>query len=143
MLKKSITYEDFDGNTQTEIFYFNLSKTELLELEFAEGNSFADQLKKIAATPENPKLIAIFKEIILAAYGEKSEDGKRFIKNEKLREEFTQTAAYNALFMELATSEGSALEFIRGILPADLSAEIDKELKTAANAAPILPPPAV
>lgn len=133
MLKRNITYTDFNDVETTETFYFNLSKPELLELELSENGGFGDTLKKIIETKDNQTLISLFKKIILSAYGQKSEDGKRFIKNDTLREEFSQTAAYNALFIELATDDKAAVAFIRGIIPADMSVELDKEIKSAAN----------
>lgn len=140
MLKRSITYTDFNDKEATEVFYFNISKSELLELEVSTEEGFGESLKKIVAAENSKVLIETFKKIILEAYGQKSEDGKRFIKNDKLREEFSQTAAFNALFMELATNDNAASEFIRGIMPADMSAELEKEMKEIANT-PVLPPP--
>lgn len=136
MLKHNITYEDFNGNTVTETFYFNLSKSELVEMQFDTEGGFAESLQKIVATQDSKALIAEFKKLILASYGEKSEDGKRFIKNDQLRDEFKQTAAYNALFVQLATDDSAAAAFIQGILPKDIS----EEVKTKAEA-PALPPP--
>lgn len=130
MLKREITYEDFNGNTHTESFYFNMSKPELIELEVEHQNGFDGMLQKIIDTKDNKELIAQFKKIILMAYGIKSDDGKRFIKSDELREEFEQTAAFHTLFMELATDDKVAAVFISGILPADMRDNVEK---TAAN----------
>lgn len=127
MLKKLITFTDFNGDTQTEAHYFNLTQSELIELEL--GLNFGESLKTIAASQDPQALIAEFKKVILGSYGEKSADGKRFVKSDQLRLEFSQTAAYNALFMELATNDNAALEFIKGILPADMSDGVEKEMK--------------
>lgn len=128
MLKRSITYTNFNGEQVTEDFYFNMSKSELVELEFEKGEGFGDKLKRIVNTKDNPSLIAEFKRLILGAYGVKSEDGKRFVKNDTLREEFSQTAAYQELFVELATVEDAAVNFIKGIIPADMSAGLDQAM---------------
>lgn len=120
MLKRDITYEDFDGTTVTDTFYFNLSRTELIDLELSYEGGLEAAIKRIIEAKDVKSLIVEFQKIILAAYGKKSEDGKRFIKNEELREEFSQTAAYDALFIELATDADKATEFVRGILPTQL-----------------------
>lgn len=134
MLKREITYEDFDGNQVTDIYYFNLNRTELVELEVGYEGGLQAALQRIIESKDNKQIISEFKKIILMAYGVKSEDGKRFIKSEKLREEFTQTAAFDALFMDLATNENAGANFINGILPKDLVKDANQaelELKTA------------
>ncbi len=118
MLKKSITYEDYNGETHTDDFYFNLTKAELIELEVSDAtDGFADSLKRIAASDNGHDIIEAFKRIILLAYGKKSEDGKRFIKHDDITEEFTQTEAYSNLFMELATNADEAVAFINAVVP--------------------------
>lgn len=129
MLKRNITYEDFNGKTITETFYFNLSKAELVEMEYNYKNGFAAEIEAISKAEDNKSLIAIFKDLILRAYGEKSEDGKRFVKNDELREQFSQTAAYSELFMELATNDKAASDFISGIIPKDMSEAVEEEIK--------------
>jgi hypothetical protein len=117
MLKKTITYEDFNENQRTEDFYFNLSKAEILEMEMGVSGGMTQMLNKIVAEQDGKKIIEVFKEIISKAYGEKSPDGKRFIKSEELFVAFSQTEAYSQLFMELATDTDAASEFINGIIP--------------------------
>lgn len=117
MLKKEITYTDFDGNERKETFFFNLSKAEALEMEMGVVGGMTQMLNKIVESQDNKKIIETFKEIILKAYGEKSPDGRRFIKSPELSAAFSQTEAYSELFMELATDEGAAAAFINGILP--------------------------
>lgn len=139
MLKRTIKYTDFNDQQVEEVLYFNLTKAELLEMELSANNGFGDTLQRIIAAKDNQALIAEFKKIILGSYGKKSEDGKRFIKSKELREEFEQSAAYSELFMELATDENAASDFIRGVIPTDLGQELDKEIKEAGKNA--LPPP--
>ena len=122
MLKKTITYTDYNGNERTEDFYFNLSKAELSEMELSAEGGLAETLKRIIAAQDGKQLVAIFKDLVLRSYGEKSPDGKRFIKSEELRTAFSQTEAYSDLFMELATNDKAAVEFVNGIVPSDVSA---------------------
>jgi hypothetical protein len=117
MLKKTITYEDYDGNKRTEDFYFNLSKAEIMEMELSVSGGMTQMLNRIIAEQDSEKIIKTFKEIILKAYGEKSPDGKRFIKSEELSTAFSQTEAFSQLFMELATDADAAAKFVNGIIP--------------------------
>lgn len=124
MLSKSIKYTDYNGVEREEVFLFNLSKAELMEMEMGTTGGLGEMIRKIIATQDTPQIIKIFKELILKAYGEKSADGKRFIKvDEKgnpLSVAFSQTEAYSKLFMELATNDIEAAKFVRGIIPADV-----------------------
>lgn len=121
MLKKRIKYTDYDGNEREEDFYFNLSKAELVELELTTEGGLEQMIQKITDTRDMPKLIELFKRLILMSYGEKSENGKRFIKSKELSDAFAQTEAYSELFMELATDDKAASEFINGIVPQGLA----------------------
>jgi len=117
MLKKTISYTDFNETERTEDFYFNLTKAEVMEMEMSTDGGFAERVTKIVAAQNVPAIIKIFKTLILDAYGEKSPDGKRFIKNQELTDSFVQTEAYSNLFMELATDEDAAAKFVNGITP--------------------------
>lgn len=121
MLKKTITYTDYNGSERTEDFYFNLTKAEVMEMEMSTTGGLAEMIQRIVAAQDAPAIIKIFKDLVLKAYGEKSPDGKRFIKNEELQTAFSQTEAYSILFMELATDADAAAKFINGIVPADVS----------------------
>ena len=120
MLKKTIKYTDYDGNEREEDFYFNLSKAEITEMELSKEGGMSEYIKKISATQNGPELIKLFKDIIIKSYGEKSLDGKRFIKNKELTEAFTQTEAYSELFVELASNADEAVKFINGIMPKNM-----------------------
>ena len=124
MLKKTIKYTDYNGVERTEDFYFNMSKAELMEMELGTTGGLAETINKIVSEQDQPAIIKIFKDIVLKAYGEKSPDGKRFIKSKELSEAFAQTEAYSELFMELATDADAASKFINGIIPADLSKQL-------------------
>ena len=124
MLKKTITYTDYNGNERTEDFYFNLNKAEIMEMEMSTSGGMGEMIQRIVAAQDGPSIIKIFKDLILKAYGEKSPDGKRFIKidenGNRVADEFAQTEAYSNLFMELATDADAASKFINGIIPADI-----------------------
>lgn len=119
MLKKTITYTDYNNVERTEDFYFNLSKAEIMELELSTTGGLAEMINKIVAEKNAPAIIEIFKKLILKAYGEKSPDGKRFIKSDEIAAAFSQTEAYSQLFMELATDADAAAKFVNGIVPVE------------------------
>ena len=120
MLKKTIEFVDYDGNKRKEDFWFNLSKAEIMEMELLQDGGLEKLIQKIISTQDLPELVILFKALILKSYGEKSPDGRRFIKSDKLTEEFTQTEAYSQLFMELATDSDAAAKFVNGIIPSDV-----------------------
>ena len=130
MLKKTIAYIDYDGNDREEDFYFNLSKAELTELQLSTSGGLQKMIENIIKTKDIPRIIEIFKKIIIASYGIKSPDGRRFIKSKEITDEFTQTEAYSILFMELSTDAEAAANFISGIIPADLKKEFEEAQKT-------------
>ena len=130
MLKKTITYTDYNGIEKTEDFYFNLSKAEIMEMEMSTVGGLAEMIQKIVAAQDAPAIIKIFKDLILKAYGEKSPDGKHFLKEDEngrpLADKFKQTEAYSILFMELATDADAAAKFVNGIVPVDMEKEQNK-----------------
>lgn len=117
MFKDTRTYTDYNGVSRTEDFYFNLTEAEVMEMELGTAGGLAEMIKSIVAAQDAPSIIKIFKDLILKAYGEKSPDGKRFIKSEELSIAYSQTEAYNRLFMELATDADKAAKFVNGIIP--------------------------
>ena len=133
MLKKTITYNDYNDVERTEDFYFNLSKAEIMEMEMGTTGGLAEMINKIVQTQDAPAIIKVFKDLILKAYGERSADGKRFEKkNGTLAEAFAETEAYSQLFMELATDADAAAKFVNGIIPRDMQqdvANMPKQLK--------------
>ena len=134
MLKKIITYTDYNGVERTEPFYFNLSKAELMEMELGVTGGMTEMLDKIIAAKDAPSLMKTFKEMIMKSYGVKSDDGKRLIKSEELSIAFTQTEAYSVLFMELITDDKAAADFVNGIIPNEIQAEVAAQTaQTAQN----------
>lgn len=117
MLKKTITYIDYDGNSRTEDFYFNLNETEVTEMEVSEKGGLVATIELLVKEENFKRIVEILKSVVLKAYGQKSIDGRRFVKSEELRTEFSQTEAFNTLFMELATNSETAAAFINGIIP--------------------------
>ena len=139
MLKKTITYNDYNGVSRTEDFYFNLSKAEIMEMEMSTAGGMEQMINKIIAAQDTPAILKVFNDIILKSYGEKSADGKRFIKNKELTDEFTQTEAYSNLYMELSTDANAAAAFINGIIPVDVPKQVMQEAAVQATSATITP----
>ncbi len=133
MLKKTITYTDYDGNERTEDFYFNLNKAEVMEMEMGTTGGMTKMLERIVAEQDSRRIIEVFKEMIVRSYGVKSPDGKRFMKSPELADAFTQTEAYSNLFMELATNHEAAAAFINGIIPQTAEAAAAPAAVPAAN----------
>lgn len=127
MLKKTITYKDYNGTERTEDFYFNLTKAEVMEMEMSTSGGLAEMIENIVKAQDSPSIIKIFKNLILKAYGEKSPDGKRFMKvndaGVPLSVAFSQTEAFSILFMELATDAEAASNFVNGIIPSSGNAK--------------------
>lgn len=117
MIKKTIKYTDYNDLEREEDFYFNLNKAEVTEWENSVDGGLSARMEKIVATADQTKLVPLFKDIILRSYGEKSPDGRRFIKSEELSTAFSQTEAFVNLFMELSGNAEAAAEFVNGITP--------------------------
>lgn len=117
MFKKTIKYVDYKGNEREEDFYFNITKSELVEMELAQKGGMSEYLEKITKAQTKDELILWFKKIILKAYGEKSEDGRRFMKSDEIAKAFSETEAFNQLYMELITDEGKAADFVNAVVP--------------------------
>ena len=126
MLKKTITYTDFNDVERTEDFYFNLTEAELTDMNLDENGGLAEKLQKIIDSKEIKQIKDYFKWIGLKSYGEKSEDGRRFMKSPEITKAFEETQAYSDIWMELAYNEDSASEFVNGIMPKKLIAEANK-----------------
>lgn len=122
MLKKTVTYKDFNDVERTEDFYFNLTEAECVEWQMGTEGGLVEMIEKIVAAKDSKSLIALFKDLVLKAYGEKSPDGRRFMKNDAIREAFSQTNAYSIIFMELASNDIAASDFIKGVIPKKVDA---------------------
>lgn len=139
MLKKTITYTDYDGVQRTEDFYFNLSKAEITEMELSMEGGMRAYIQKIIAAKSQLALVTLFKEIVMKSYGKKSPDGRLFMKNDAIRAEFEAHPAYSMIYMDLVTDEAKASAFVNGIMPADAqNVNPAMEMAATANAAPAL-----
>lgn len=118
MLKKTITYTDYNGVERTEDFMFNLTKAEILEMQLTKDGGMDAAIKKIVDAKDAPEIMKVFKDLILKSYGIVSDDGRRFIKSKEISDSFAQTEAFSMLFMELATDTDAASAFVNGIVPA-------------------------
>ena len=136
MLKKSITYVDYNGEKQTDDCYFNLSKAELLEMEMSEKGGFENYIRKLMEEKDNKKIYKLFKDLILMSYGQKSADGRSFIKKKMvdgqmiyLKDEFEQTEAFTELMMELISGGDEAMaKFINALIPKEIAEQAAKQL---------------
>ena len=117
MLKKTIKFTDFDGLERKEDFYFNLTQAEIAEMELSTEGGLVKMVNKMIETKDNPKLVALFKDLILKSYGEKSPDGRKFMKSAEIRDGFEQTQAYSELFMMMLSDDKVAADFVNGIVP--------------------------
>lgn len=135
MISITKTYKDFNGVERTETKLFNLSETEIMEMELGTAGGVAEMLKSIVDAKDQPTIIKFFKEFILKAYGEKSADGTYFEKSDEMAHKFSCTQFYNLLFMELATDSDKAANFVNGVIPQNIN------IKTTENATlvPIAP----
>ena len=136
MYKKVIEYKDYDENPRKETHYFNLDESEIMEKEWSTNGGLTNLLKGLIEKQDQAKLVGFYKELILMSYGEKSNDGKYFMKSPEITDAFVHTRAFSALYMELATNEEEALKFINGIIPG--SNTITKE-QIDENLAELLP----
>lgn len=124
MLKKTITYETFDGEEKTEDFFFHLSKADLVEMEMSSKGGLKAHLERIIKSQDGRAIMDEFKKLVLGSYGKKSDDGTKFTKTAELREEFLSSPAYDVLFMELVTDATKAAEFVNGIIPKGLAEQV-------------------
>lgn len=125
MIKKTMTYIDYNGNERTEDFYFNLSKAELTRMEMSINGGLAERINRIVAAQDVPAIIEVFEDLIQKSYGIKTLDGRGFVKKKEDLEAFMATEAYSDLFMELATDSAKASEFINGVIPANLAKQLE------------------
>lgn len=128
MLKKTVTYTDYFGEKHTEDFYFHLPKAELTELALDEGGILGKLQSLTSDAAKGSEILAFFKMFLLKSYGERSEDGKRFIKSEEAQKEFSQTAAYDQILGDLVTYADDPVEFMKAVLPADLAKAAEEEM---------------
>lgn len=125
MLKKTIKYTDYNGVERTEDFYFNLTMAELTKMNLGITGGLANLLKQIIMAQDTPAIISLIEDLLQRSYGVKTNDGKGFRKTKESLDDFMSTEAYSILFMELATDDVKAANFVKGIIPADLAQKVD------------------
>lgn len=130
MLTKAITYTDYNGNKKTKNFYFNLTRTELAKMELSNKAGMEETIKQMINEDDREKIINLFETLVLGSVGEKSADGERFEKSEKIRQDFVNHPAYDILFMELISDSKSMADFINAILPTDIAEATKDNTKT-------------
>lgn len=124
MYKKIIEYEDYNGNKRKEPFYFNLEESDIIRYNFSHDGGYQNYLSRLLATNKAEEAFELFEKFIADSYGVKSDDGKTFVKNEKVLNEFKQSRAYSNLLMELVTVPGASDKFFEGIMPAAMLAQL-------------------
>ena len=129
MFKKTVKYTDYNGVEREEDFYFDLNSAEITEMELSQEGGMSNLIKKITDAKDMPSLIKLFKELILKSYGEKTPDGRFFVKDEETAKRFQFSPAYSIIFMELATDENKATEFINSIIPQEAISKVKTELE--------------
>lgn len=133
MLKKTITYTDYNGLERTEDFYFNLTKSELIKTEMTTDGGYGELLSRIGKAKNAPEIMRQFERLIKMSYGERSDDGRRFIKSKEISDAFAQTPAYDTLFCELCTDADAAVKFANAIIPEDMKQKDSEVIDFARN----------
>lgn len=129
MLKKTVTYSDYNGVERTETFYFHYTEAEILDMEMSTEGGFAERIQKIIDAKDQVSLMKLIKKFVIDAYGIKSEDGKRFIKNDKVKTEFLESPAYSKIWMELVMDDEVAADFVNNVIPSDMKGTLEGLIK--------------
>ena len=129
MLKKTVTYTDYNGIERTEVFYFHYTEAEILDMEMSTEGGFAERIQKIIDAKDQVSLMKLIKKFVIDAYGIKSEDGKRFIKNDKVKTEFLESPAYSKIWMELVMDDEVAADFVNNVIPSDMKGTLEGLIK--------------
>ena len=126
MFKYTITYTDFNDIERTEDFFFHLTTPELIEMQLTSNEGYDKHVERIIKAESAKELIDTFKSILFKSYGEKSQDGRRFVKSEEISRNFSMTPAYTELFMKLATDDVFAAQFMKGLIPKNFEEDVKK-----------------
>lgn len=122
MIKKTVTFTNYNDQEVTKSYYFNIDKLEAAELELEYGD-LIETVEELLESSDGKKVYGIFKEIILNAVGQKSADGNSFIKNQQIRDEFAGSPALGEIIMDMFKNPEAAGPFLEGMLPASMLAE--------------------
>lgn len=138
MVKETVTFEDFNGVTRTQDYYFNMMESELIELQYSVQGGLASMLEAIIAAKNEPEIVKVFKKILLMSYGRKTPDGLGFEKSEELSRQFACTPAYSKIFTRMCQDENAMAEFINKLIPSDMAKKLDElQKESRADAAPL------
>lgn len=137
MYKKTIKFTDYNGTEREEDFFFNLNESETIKWEYSYPGGFSAMMVRITQAQDIKEIIDVFEELIRQSYGEKSPDGREFVKSPKLVERFMQTEAYNKMFMELCSDSKAAADFFNNVLPESIRSEAAKEAAATPKLVPV------
>jgi hypothetical protein len=126
MIKKTVTYTDYNGIERTESFYFHFTQAELVDMEMSTEGGFAERIQRIIDAKDQTSLLKVIKQFVLDAYGVKSDDGRRFIKKPEVKEAFVECPAYSEIYMEFLSDDKFAAEFVNGVVPSDMKDRLGK-----------------
>lgn len=124
MYRTDVTYENFDGEQVTETCYFNLTKAEMLQLQLQYPEGYQVYLQRLVDDNNRKAMIDEFKHILSMSYGERSADGRKFVKSEEISNAFMASEAYSELFIKLISEEGYAEKFMSAVMPKDIVAQL-------------------
>lgn len=126
MIKKTVTYIDYNDVERTETFYFHFTEAEILDMEMGTEGGFAERVQRIIDAKDQTSLLKVIKNFVLDAYGVKSEDGRRFIKSKEVKDAFVECPAYSEIYMELLTDDTVAAEFVNKVIPDNMQERFAK-----------------
>lgn len=124
MIKKTVTYKDLNGKERTETFYFHYFESEIMDMEMSEEGGLAERIQRIIDAKDQASLLKVIKKFVVDAYGIKSDDGRRFIKSQEVKDAFVECPAYSKIYMELLTNDELAAEFVNKVVPEDMAAQL-------------------
>lgn len=124
MIKKTVTYKDLNGKERTETFYFHYFESEIMDMEMSSEGGLAERIQRIIDAKDQASLLKVIKKFVIDAYGIKSDDGRRFIKSQEVKDAFVECPAYSKIYMELLTNDELAAEFVNKVVPEDMAAQL-------------------
>lgn len=134
MIKRSYKFVDYNDNEREETYYFDLRDDEIVKLELGTKGGLSEKIKRLTAAQDIPEIIKVFEDVVKMSYGEKSADGREFIKDPVLTKSFMQTRGYSMLFMDFITKENFASDFFNELVPNSAVIQPVEDEKTIANA---------
>lgn len=121
MIKKNVTYKNFEDIEITETLHFHFTEAELVELESSEEGGLTAWGETLKESGNIEEILAALKKIIGKAYGEKMDGGRRFVKNDLIVDSFKSSEAYSTLLFQLLENPTEAGEFFKALVPKNSS----------------------